>query len=207
MGRPDVPGPRQEPARWPGTNNRMLAITAMSTLRAIPDPLVTESMPRPLLEPAQIRAGTVRSPGPARRQQLFRDFSASTAFSAGGAVDGMIRRASQEAAPVDRGRPHARDGAATGGGQVRRSRRQESTATGRYARPQPGMHGRSQARPPASTHGHRQVRPLAGTHGHRQVQPLAGTHGRSQAWPRAGAHLFLLPLIARPLHRSTDRPP
>jgi hypothetical protein len=48
MGRPGVPGPRQEPAGLPGTNNRMLAITAMSTLRAIPDPLVTESMPRPL---------------------------------------------------------------------------------------------------------------------------------------------------------------
>jgi hypothetical protein len=45
--RPDVPGSRQEPAGLPGSNNKMVAVAAMSTLRTIPDPLVTESMPRP----------------------------------------------------------------------------------------------------------------------------------------------------------------
>ena len=51
MTRPGEPGPRQEPAGLPGSSNRMLAVAATSALRAIPDPLVTESMPRPLLEP------------------------------------------------------------------------------------------------------------------------------------------------------------
>jgi hypothetical protein len=50
-----VPGPRQEPDGLPGSSNTMLAVAAISTLRAIPDPLVTESMPRLLLQPAHTR--------------------------------------------------------------------------------------------------------------------------------------------------------
>jgi hypothetical protein len=53
--RPGAPGPRQEAAGLPGSNNRTLAVAAMSTLRTIPDPLVTESMPRLLLQPAHTR--------------------------------------------------------------------------------------------------------------------------------------------------------
>jgi hypothetical protein len=69
---PDGPGPRSEPARGcPGNNSRTLAVAATSMLRAMPDPLVSESMPRPLLKagPGR-RAGIVRSPRPARRQHF-----------------------------------------------------------------------------------------------------------------------------------------
>lgn len=70
-----VPAPRQESARGcPGSNSRTLAVAATSTLMAMPDPLVSESMPRPLLGPARSGASTVRSSRPVRRQQLFRVF-------------------------------------------------------------------------------------------------------------------------------------
>ena len=63
---PGVPGPGQEPAGLPGSNNKMLAVAAISTLRTIPEPLVTESMPcpsssRPRHAPAQL--GVVVPPG------------------------------------------------------------------------------------------------------------------------------------------------
>lgn len=58
----------------PGSSSTTLAVAAMSALTAMPDPLVSESMPRPLLRPAQRGTGTVRSSRPARRQQLFREF-------------------------------------------------------------------------------------------------------------------------------------
>jgi hypothetical protein len=47
---PGLPVPRQEPARGcPGTSSTTLAVAATSMLRAMPDPLVSEFMPRPLL--------------------------------------------------------------------------------------------------------------------------------------------------------------
>ena len=49
-----VPAPRQESAcGCPGSNSRTLAVAATSTLMAMPDPLVSESIPRPLLRPAR----------------------------------------------------------------------------------------------------------------------------------------------------------
>ena len=109
-----------EPAGLPGSNNRMLAVAATSALSATPDPRVTEFMPRPLLEPAQTRASTVRSRRPARRQQLFRDFLPLRRSGRGWLWMGMIRRVSQETGPS------------------RPAGRRHETAWGGHARPRAG---------------------------------------------------------------------
>jgi hypothetical protein len=184
--RPGVPGPGQESAGLPGSNNRTLAVAAMSTLRAIPDPLVTESTPRPLVEPAQMRAGTVRSPRPARRQQLFRFFP-------------PLRRSVPERRWMGWSAGPLGKVASAGGTRRETGRHQPDAAQAAMA---PSRTAPGQARPPGDT-AQASTAPASTAPG--KHSPQASTAPRAG---RGGAPIcFCFLLIVKPRHRCTDRPP